>query len=287
MAFSELTAGNVHLVYFTGESEFHGLDRVLSHLESRGVRAFHTPKLNTIFYSWNLSRDNVWTRNPQLRRAVYRAVKPPTPRVLLVPAAGLLPPGLPDQGRRPGARDHDPREARELLRRAGFPGGKGLPPLRVAAMGQTELFKESIVDALAAIGIDTEVSLTPPGRYWKAVENGEFEFFRDGWIADYPDPENFFQLFYSKSSSNHTRYADSEYDRLFEQLQARQAGDPRRSGISEELERILSRDLPSIFLYHEKSYYLVRNEVRGIEASINPLERKFYEYAWLQPEPQQ
>src|SRR5262249_44818252 len=46
-----------------------------------------------------------------------------------VPANGVLPPGT--QGFNPKLRGyaHDPQRARELLAQAGYPGGRGLPPI--------------------------------------------------------------------------------------------------------------------------------------------------------------
>src|SRR5699024_5404419 len=53
-----------------------------------------------------------------------------------------------------------------------------------------------------------------------------------GWIADYPDPENFLSLFYGKSikSNNSTlnpfKYNNDEFDKYFEQAMVEQ--DPQK-----------------------------------------------------------
>ena len=173
------------------------------------------------------------------------------------------------------------RRARELLAEAGFPGGRGLPPLHVGVLSDTSPVVQSTLESLAKIGVETRVTVSPRDVHWQGLRRGDFGFFRDGWIADYPDPENFFWLFYSESPVNHTRYSDPEYDRLFERLRTTAPGDPERPATCARLEQILQRDAPAIFLYHERSLYLIRPEVRGFESSVNPLERKFYEFVWL------
>ena len=49
---------------------------------------------------------------------------------------------------------------------------------------------------------------------------GKSSFFRASWIADYPDPENFLALFYSKNKSpfgpNYTHFSNEKYDSLYE-----------------------------------------------------------------------
>ncbi|MFQ5876401.1 MAG: ABC transporter substrate-binding protein [Acidobacteriota bacterium] len=277
---SALLDGSLHAVYFTGELDWAEFGRLSEFMGDRGVGTVRTPKLNTIFYGWNMARDNVWTRHPELRRAVFHAVNRPAPTDLMEPASGLLPPGLTECAATEPAR-RDPRRARELLREAGFPGGRGLPPLRIGAVGRTEYLLRNVLEPLEEVGIETDVRVTPWDLHWEALERGEYEFFRDGWIADYPDPGNFYQLFYSGSAMNHTRYSDPTYDRLFERFQALPADSPERRRICARLEAILRRDCPAVFLYHERSVYLVRREVRNVDAFVNPFERKFYELVWL------
>ena len=48
--------------------------------------------------------------------------------------------------------------------------------------------------------------------YLKKLQNDPFPVFRDGWGADYPDPDNFMKLFTSTSGNNHTRWKNTRYD---------------------------------------------------------------------------
>ena len=52
--------------------------------------------------------------------------------------------------------------------------------------------------------------------YLKKLQNDPFPVFRDGWGADYPDPDNFMKLFTSNSGNNHLRWRNNRYDQLAE-----------------------------------------------------------------------
>jgi oligopeptide transport system substrate-binding protein len=77
--------------------------------------------------------------------------------------------------------------------------------------------------AMAAVGIRmtfNKVEKLPDLR--RQAQLGRVQCFTYGWIADYPDGENFLQLFWSKSigGANYSLFSLPEYDRLYEQAKA-------------------------------------------------------------------
>src|SRR4029079_9685438 len=54
----------------------------------------------------------------------------------------------------------------------------------------------------------------------KQAQLGKVQSFSYGWIADYPDGENFLQLFWSKSigGANYSMFSLPEYDQLYEKV---------------------------------------------------------------------
>ena len=54
----------------------------------------------------------------------------------------------------------------------------------------------------------------------KQAQQGRVQMFSYGWIADYPDGENFLQLFWSKSigGANYTMFSNPEFDKLYERV---------------------------------------------------------------------
>ena len=65
------------------------------------------------------------------------------------------------------------------------------------------------------------------------------------WIADYPDADNFMQLFYGKNihATNSACMKIPEYDRLYEQTQKLKPG-PERDALYHKMARILEVYMP-------------------------------------------
>ena len=80
-----------------------------------------------------------------------------------------------------------------------------------------------------------------------------------GWNADYPDPENFFFLFYSKNvppqGSNYARFSNPDFDRLFEQMATMDNG-PERLAIIHRMTAILVEQCPVVFTFHPVTFRL-------------------------------
>jgi ABC-type transport system substrate-binding protein len=75
--------------------------------------------------------------------------------------------------------------------------------------------------AMADIGIRmtfNKVELLPDLR--RDAMAGHVQSFTYGWLADYPDGEDFLQLFWSKSigAGNYSMFRDAEFDRLYERV---------------------------------------------------------------------
>ena len=82
-----------------------------------------------------------------------------------------------------------------------------------------------------------------------------------GWIADYPDPENFLFLLYGPNSTsvsggvNTANFQNAEYDRLFLAMKDAPNG-PERRQLIERMREIGERERPWIELNHSEDYAL-------------------------------
>src|SRR5690606_6729048 len=86
----------------------------------------------------------------------------------------------------------------------------------------------------------------------------ESQMFYILWSADYPDGENFLQLFFGPNSSpgpNHTNYASDAFDRLFEQARRMPDG-AERTELYERLAGMVQEDCPWILVTHPLIYQL-------------------------------
>ena len=89
--------------------------------------------------------------------------------------------------------------------------------------------------------------------------------FRLSWIADYPDAENFLQVFYGPNASpgsNRANYSDSDFDRLYEQVRV-MPDSPERTALYRKMADRVIEDCPWIFIYHPVSYILIHDRVQN------------------------
>ena len=144
----------------------------------------------------------------RVRRAVAHAVDPSlvVDRLLegcVSAARGILPPALPGYSPEIRRLPFDRARAWKLLEEAGFPGGRGLgpQPFHFNTGDLNQRIAEVLQAQLREIGVTLELRRLDWAAHIKLVDDGSAGFFRQGWIADYPDPENFLTvLFHSRNT---------------------------------------------------------------------------------------
>ena len=72
------------------------------------------------------------------------------------------------------------------------------------------------------------------------AKKGKLQMFTYGWIADYPDGENFFQLFTTGNigAVNYALFSDAEFDRLYAQIRT-MPDSPARTAIYQKMVHLL------------------------------------------------
>ncbi len=233
------------------------------------------PTLGTSAVRFNVERPPFDDR--RIRRAIAHAIDPRVAVNGLLegcvsPPRGILPPAMPGFNERGRRLAFDPALSRQLLASAGFPGGQGLP--RIAYYYNTTELNQRIAELLQAelreIGIRLELRRLDWAAHIKLVDDGAAGFFRQGWIADYPDPENFLTvLFHSRNigaAGNTSRYRNPAVDRLLDEADAMPAGAARFERYR-EAEQIILDDAAWVALYHYSSRALIKPYVRGLERS--------------------
>ena len=110
-------------------------------------------------------------------------------------------------------------------------------------------------------GLDVEIDYMDWPTFQNKVKTKSIQIFALGWVADYPDAENFLQLFYSKNispGSNNFNYSNPEFDRIYEKA-AVVPDSPERDALYRKAEEIVIKDCPAIFLMHGVAYILAHD----------------------------
>lgn len=181
-----------------------------------------------------------------------------------VEAFSLIPP-VPEGYKPQEYFQYDPQEAKRLLAEAGYPEGKGFPKLSILYNTHDNHRKVALaIQQMLNTALNIEVQLE--NKEWKvymaARDNLEHEIARAGWVADYVDPSNFFDLLRSHSGNNRTNWGNDRYDELMMQLEAT-VDIGERNRLFEEANRILSEEMPVIPLYYYTDINLVSPAVKG------------------------
>lgn len=178
--------------------------------------------------------------------------------------------------------DFDLDKARRLMSEAGFPNGRGFPEvtLQLNSGGTTnELLAEAIQGMLKEnLGVNIKLDVIPQNQLIENFESGKAQFWRSAWVGDYPDPENFLNLFYgknvpsdpnAKSYINFTRYVSAQFDSTF-QMAMRTVDEKARLALFAKCDQILIDDAPVMPIYYDNYIRLVQTNVRGLD--INAME---------------
>ena len=208
---------------------------------------------------------------------------------LVEPADGILPPNFPGYDQQVRGYDYDPARAKQLLEESKYGGDlENIPPITITTPGSfganVSLDMEVILQMWERnLGITAEFQQTEYATFLKDLHKGRFQMFDIGWIADYPDPENFLDvLFHSNSVNNHTHYSNPDVDELL--MKARVETDTTaRYALYNEVEQMILDDAPWVPLWFDgESKLLVKPNVH--DYLLPPLIIPRYRFVYLTKE---
>ncbi len=242
--------------------------------ESRQHQFVSRPILGVRFFGFDTSKEPLTSR--ELRQAFNFAID----RDALVQEVykgrykagnSFLPPGTYGHDPQYKPYTYDPARARALLRKAGFPDGKGLPAFQVWSNPRSEIVQrehEVIREQLSDVGIQVEFLYnTDFPAFNREMYDGKMPIFRYGWVGDVPEPENFlYRLFHSQGRNNMTRYRNPRVDRLLDGARIQQ-NLPKRVALYREAERLILDDAPIIPLSYYSYERIFQPYVRSIEVN--------------------
>ena len=261
-------------------------------LEAKGMTLFGSPVMQVSYIGINM-RDPLLGKNRKLRQALNCAFDFPVWRRFLnnrVEACdGPVPPGVNGRLETPFPYAFDLEKAKRLMVEAGFPDGidpktakRVSIPLAIGHATQSAREQAELMQSFyEKIGVRLEPQFMTWAAYLKAVSDGNVSLFMLGWVGDYPDAENFLQLFHSKNVSpgaNHSNYVNPEFDRLYDAAMAAKTPD-ERDALWKKAQEIVREDCPWIFLNFPKAHALAWNRLRNYVPTDFPYGTE--KYLWL------
>ncbi|MGN1359989.1 MAG: ABC transporter substrate-binding protein [Kiritimatiellia bacterium] len=260
-------------------------------LAGRNIHYRAEPALNLMYLGINM-RDPLLGRNRALRQALCAAfdwnqwrdyfqgrvagpIQSPVPPVL----EGAV------TNRAPFA--FDLGLAKRLLKEAGYPGGidpkSGLPLRIVLDVGKPTQEARETSELIASFYRACGLEVVPRYNTWpaflKRLREGQTQLFRIGWVADYPDAQNFMQLFISRNlppGPNRTAFVDPETDALYAQAeQCLRPEDQHR--FWRPIQERVRTECPMIFTHCSQNSALVPDALKAYRPSDFPYgEEKYF-----------
>ena len=218
--------------------------RIAPNLAKQGIRLFREAKPDVWFTYFNMEDPVVGGYAPDriaLRRAIALSINTQAEIAIVrnnqaVQAQSAIPPGI--AGYDPDFRnpfgEYNPARSKALLDLFGYldrdgdgyrerPDGR---PLVIEYASQPTLaarrMDELIQRSLEEIGIRITLKKEKVPELRKLSKQGKLQMRTDGWQADYPDAENFFQLLYGPNAgqANYSRFRLAQFDRMYEDTAA-------------------------------------------------------------------
>lgn len=257
---------------------------------AKGMRLDITPNVDVTYTAFNM-KDPLLGKNKDLRHAMTLAqdnanliTKFYNGRA--VAAQGPIPPGLSSHD--PNFKNpyqFDSKKAKETLAKAGFPEGKGLPELTFESLSDSKSRQQAefFVQNMAAIGIKARINSNTWPQFQDKIKSGKAQIFGIAWGADYPDAQNFYQLFYSKNMSpgpNDSSFSNAEFDQLYEQSLKLPPG-TERDALYTKMRDIVVEESPWMFHTHRLGYRLIHGWVHNFK--WNDIQNDYFKYLRVDP----
>jgi oligopeptide transport system substrate-binding protein len=188
--------------------------------------------------------------------------------------------------------EYNPDLARKYMEEAGYKNGKGFPKitLQLNSGGKTN---ENVAEAIQkmleeVLNIEIELSIMPFSQHIERFQTGQSEFWRVGWIADYPDPENFLNFFLSKhipandnesAFMNSMRYRNEEFDKTME-MAFREINNAARNELYMKADQILMDDAAVMPIYYDENIRLVNKKIKNFP--INAMEYRDFSEVYFE-----
>jgi peptide/nickel transport system substrate-binding protein len=288
--FLEFKAGNLHMLPgIEGSYKDEILDKngKLTSQFSNQFILYNAPFLKIDYLGFMLTNKDLPTvyQNKKIRKALNLAVD----REAIIQYLrnnigksaenGFLPEGLPSYSKNDNAYSYNFASAKKLLIEEGFDlKNKKLPPITLSVTPGYSDIAEFLQSEWKKIGLDLKIEILPSNMHAQKSAKGELMFFRKSWIGDYPDAENFLNLFslenFCPKGPNYTHFNNQLFEKILSESKLLTNNELRYEKYR-QAESILLEESPIIPLYYDRAVKFCNKNIQGIEMNaLNQIELK-------------
>lgn len=223
-------------------------------------------------------------RNKKLRQAFNYAIdREKISKYILKDEArpaiyGIIPPSFPNyKSEDVKGFTFKPELARKLLAEAGYPNGQGFPTdfaLLLNSGGDRNIEVAQAIQRMLSENLNLSIRLNvlPFPQKLEQENKGSAQFWKSGWVADYPDPQSFLDIFYGKlvpdsgglSPVNSGRYISAEFDAMYEAA-LKEENMEKRFEYYKKADQIAINDAAYMPIYYDQSTYLTQKYVCNLD----------------------
>jgi oligopeptide transport system substrate-binding protein len=227
------------------------------------------PELSLYYIGFNCSTPPF--DDASVRQAFYlavdksRVISLATDNVVAV-ANGILPPGMPGYNPNLQGLQFDPEKAKQLIAASKYGNVSSLPPLVLTTVGVggyiSGILGGVIEEWRRNLGVEVTVRQLELQIFLYGLNQEKDQLFDTGWLADYPDPQDFLDLlFHTGAHNNIGNYSNLRLDSLLDQAAIEQDSNGRLK-MYQAAEQLIVQDAAILPLFFGTSYVVVKPHVK-------------------------
>ncbi len=270
-----LLAGMPMAMYEMGEIDIAPVDETYIDMATDKSGPFYKelaifPELSLFYIVFNTKKPPFDDVN--VRRAFCHAVNKErviklTLKGMMTKADGILPLNLPGYNKNLQGLGYDVAKAKSLIASSKYGSVANLPPIRLTTSGWggniPEYLGAIIQDWQQNLGVEVTVRQLEPEIFSYYLKEEADEMLVTGWIADYPDPQNFLDvLFHTGAEYNTGSYSNPDADALLDQAGIEQ-DESTRFALYQKAEQIMVDEAACLPLWFGKTYVLIKPYVKN------------------------
>lgn len=294
--FNELPEDNPRwLTFMKGDSDFNQppkdyFDTVFANNELKPdakAKGFQFDKIveMSVVYDVMNTEDPVLGKSKALRQAVSLATNRQAMIDKLysgrgIPAEGPIPPGL--EGYDPNYKnpysEYNVEKAKEVLKKAGLADKKIELTYEATNSATGRQFAEFVQQGLDAIGIKLNIKINTWPEMTEKYKKKKAQMFGMAWQGDYPDAENFLQLFFGPNESpgpNSSNFKNKEFDALYKKAAMLPPG-AERTSLYQKMRDIVVEEVPWNFKVHRLMYMVNHGWLHNLKYDMLVANRSKY-----------